>query len=217
MNDYVSIIYVMFRTGLNNRGVVAKRCLKSLLDNTLYPYELILVDNSYNNRGLSKARNWAIEQATGKYVAIVDDDVLFRGDWLTRCVELVERGDKYIATPIHQRVIGRWELSSVDGYRHNYRTGSNCMVMRRSDLDKIGRFDERKIVGGVGSPFAKAIVRAGYSFLIAEPGLAKDIGVGKHSYDPKTQLELKREHKQRCVEAKLRRIAAKKARIEARK
>lgn len=182
MNDYASIVCVMFRTGLNNRGEVVKKTIPSILEHTLYPYELILIDNSYNNRGLAKARNDGIKQATGKYIVLMDDDILFTGDWLTRCVELIEKGDKYMATPVVQSGIRRWEMSPVDGYRQNYRTGSNCMVMRRTALDDVGLFDESRMVGNLGGNYADRITKKGYTFLITEIGLARDLAFRKHSY-----------------------------------
>jgi glycosyltransferase involved in cell wall biosynthesis len=187
LGNFVSIVYLNYRRGACDRDTISKLSLASLLENTTYPYELIFVDNTQNNRGFSNGRNFGASLATGKYIAFVDDDILFLPLWLETCIGLVEKGDKYMATPVIQRLIARWELPGVDGVRQNYRTGSNCMVMRRSAFDEIGEFWNFRrgiqyTVAKAGKEYANRITRAGYTFLICNPARATDLGVNKHSY-----------------------------------
>lgn len=188
MTDYVSIIMLTYRRGSHDRDEMAKASITSLLENTTYPFELILLDNTQNNRGIAAGRNFGYGMATGKYVAFVDDDILLLPGWLEECVRMVEMGDKFIATPVIQRLIKKWELPNFNGIRNNMRTGSNCMVMRRKDFLDIGYFNtfERGLVyeaSKTGREFANRVTNKGYSFLICSPAKAMDMGVGKHSYE----------------------------------
>jgi glycosyltransferase involved in cell wall biosynthesis len=190
MDDYVSIVLVQFRHG--KREAVAKKCFDSLLNNTTYPYELILIDNTQNNRGFSDARNLGVSMATGKYLCIMDDDILVNPNWMETCIGMLLEtdGNKYLVTPIHQRNVHKWELPNVNGYRCNYRTGSNCMIGRREAFEKIGKFPSFKQIKGIGYEVPKAgmtyaniTARAGYQFLITKEPMAYDMGLHTHSYN----------------------------------
>ncbi len=188
MTDFVSIVVLSYRAGAHNRSELFRRCLNSLMESTTYPYELILVDNTHNNRGLSRGRNYGLSQASGKYFCFADDDILFLPEWLEQCVSLIELGDKYMATPIHpQYRIGKWELPPVRGYRQNTRVGSNCLVMRREAYTDIGGFSEGWEVpydiAKAGKHFCNQQTLKGYTVLMTKEPRAFDMGFQKHSYD----------------------------------
>jgi len=172
---------VSFRKGLGDRNKLFQKSLASLLWYTTYPFELILIDNTENNRGLGMARNEGASRAIGEYVVFTDDDIFFKKGWLEECIKLVNMGTKYMATPVIQHRVGKWELSRVNGYRQNYRTGSNCMVMRRSSYDLVGPF-QNKSVPTDGMNYADRIARAGYTFLLPNESLAFDMAPKVHSY-----------------------------------
>ena len=185
MNNYCSVIITTFRHG--KREEVAKMSIQSLLKNTTYPFELILMDNTQNNRGLGLARNAGFALSTGDYIAFVDDDILFHSGWLEECISMIDLGDKYIATPVHQPRIQKWELPAVKGYRQNYRAGSNCMVMRRETFIDIGAFmvDTNNPARGTwraGQLFADKQTRKGYTVLITKEPMAEDMAFNEHSY-----------------------------------
>lgn len=193
MTDFCSIVLLHYRRG--TRNAVARRCLTALINNTTYPFELIMIDNTQNNRGFSAGRNLGISIATGKYLCIIDDDVFVNPGWLEGCIKALQETDenKYLATPVIQRGILKWELDSVKGYRCNYRTGSNCMVGKREIFERLGKFPSYKDTRGMGYETAKAgmayastIARAGYAFLICKDHLAYDLGLGGHSYNEKS-------------------------------
>jgi GT2 family glycosyltransferase len=164
--------------------------IKSVVDNTASPYEFILVDNTENNRGMSGGRNFGASIATGDYIAFIDDDIILLPGWLPACIDAIEQGDKFMSTPVHQQAVGRWELEPVNGYRQNYRTGSNCMVMRRSAFEDVGVFDLfslpgrdiRYQTGKAGKHYASRVSRKGYTFLITKEPFAIDMGLDRHSY-----------------------------------
>ena len=178
-NDYASIIVTSYRHG--ERDKVARESFASLFQNTTYPFELCLTDNTHQNLGYPKGRNQAATRAGGSYIVIADDDIIYQPGWLEECIAMVNLGDKFMATPVWQPRIGRWELASVNGYRQNYRTGSNCMVMRRSAFDEIGPIDEISM-RHAGTIYANKITRAGYTFLITKEPMAYDAGFGKPTY-----------------------------------
>jgi glycosyltransferase involved in cell wall biosynthesis len=179
-NNYCSIVMVTYR--VEDRKDISRKSLNSLLDNTTYPYELILIDQTQNNRTLGKARNIGISMATGKYIVITDDDIEFKPGWLEECIKMIEMNGKLLSTPVIQKHVLRWEMESYMGYRRNYRTGSNCMVMKKSDLDILGNFCESDHFSKVGRRYANNIVRKGYSFLVPQKPLANDLSCNKHSY-----------------------------------
>jgi glycosyltransferase involved in cell wall biosynthesis len=182
MADFASIVMVCYRKGANNREEMFRTSLSSLFANTSYPFELILVDNTQVNKPLGYARNEGLIKASGKYTVITDDDILFKPSWLKECVEMVELGDRFFATPVHQPRVKRWELEPFKGYRRNTRTGSNCMVGRTKDFLGLGPFLDLP-VNRVGVEYADRVVKRGFSFLITKFPLAEDMGFRKHSYE----------------------------------
>ena len=75
---------VSFRKGLGDRNKLFQKSLASLLWYTTYPFELILIDNTENNRGLGMARNEGASRAIGEYVVFTDDDIFFKKGWEKR-------------------------------------------------------------------------------------------------------------------------------------
>lgn len=119
----------------------------------------------------------------------MDDDVEVKPGWLNECIGMLKEVDgKYIATPVHQPRIKKWEHEPVNGYRRNSRTGSNCMVMPREVLDEIGLFNERLKVGKMGGEYANRIISKPYSFLITKKPMAIDLGFNKKSFNIRDNL-----------------------------
>jgi glycosyltransferase involved in cell wall biosynthesis len=182
-NDYASIILVTWRKGLHERAEMAERSITSVLKNTDYPFELILIDNTENNRGLGTARNLGISQATGKWMVIMDDDIEVKEKWLSTCIKMLEEvPGKYMVTPVYQPKIFKWKLDPVAGYQCNYRTGSNCMITKTENIIRdIGLFQELS-TAQTGVEFMNRQIRLGYKVLITPQPLATDLGSGLHSY-----------------------------------
>lgn len=108
--DLVSIVILTF-----NQLEYTKKCLGSIEMNTPKPYELILVDNASSdgtpnylreyaknhervmlilneeNKGFAGGNNQGISQAKGKYILLLNNDVVVTEHWLERLLSHMER------------------------------------------------------------------------------------------------------------------------------
>ena len=124
-SKFVSIILTNYSED-EIRFEMLKMSIKSLLKNTEYPYELIVVDNggsveisnllldlankgkihtyirNARNMGFGYGRTQALRVCNGDYIANVDNDIEFSKGWLTKCVEVLDLypEEKIWATPI---------------------------------------------------------------------------------------------------------------------
>ena len=133
-----------------------------------------------NNMHFGYARNQALKLCEGEYIVIADNDILFQHGWLEECIAFLERNPgKYIATPIAVDQMNtkdsRWN-GSVDGWRLNYRAGSNCFVMRRSDWEEIGFFEAHRLAGSL---FCNKFVKLGYCVAVMPKSRVVDMGFRK--------------------------------------
>lgn len=92
-----------FIIGTMNRSTEIECCLRSLISQTYENYEIVVVDQSENDKtsqiiekidskkikyrhvafkGLSKARNLALDLAQGDYICLTDDDARYDNDYL---------------------------------------------------------------------------------------------------------------------------------------
>jgi GT2 family glycosyltransferase len=108
----VSIIILNFN-GLND----TRKCLKSLLKTKYRNYEILVIDNGSdineatkieklfkskkikvfrleNNFGFTGGNNWAIKEATGKYIALLNNDTVVEPNWLEPLVSELEKNKK---------------------------------------------------------------------------------------------------------------------------
>lgn len=98
---------------VHNRYSFTRMTLESLILNTKYPYELVVVDNSddentrdmlltysekinhliLNNRNLGKvnANNIGWRISRGDYIATIENDILLSEGWLGKCIDYLEK------------------------------------------------------------------------------------------------------------------------------
>ncbi len=136
------------------------------------------------NQHFYYARNDALRRASGKYIAVSDNDILFTTDWLKDCLDWLARTPgKYMATPIKADWMNgirpdRWK-GELNGWLLNQRAGSNIWVMRREDYEAIGDFDA---VAVAGSKYVDRYVRMGYLMGVMPVPKAFDMGF-RHGYN----------------------------------
>lgn len=130
------------------------------------------------NMHFGYARNQGLKLASGDYLVICDNDIIFSDKWVDECVEFLEKHDgKYIATPIAcdpmnaTRAV-RW-VGEVDGWKLNTRAGSNVFMLRRKDFETIGFFDLHRIAGSL---YCDRFCRLGYVVAIMPVHKAVDSG-----------------------------------------
>lgn len=106
LKDYIDNVTVVIPTA--DRGELLNRCIKSVLEQTFQPYEIIIVDNGnhrcYQNQsapnnvtiiktlpniGASKARNKGLSKVTTKYVAFLDDDDTWDKEYLNHLMKVI--------------------------------------------------------------------------------------------------------------------------------
>jgi len=173
------------------RSNLLKWTLESLIKNTVYPYELIVIDNggkpddtdyllgllregkittlirNRDNMCFGYGRNQGLGMATGDYVCIIDNDISFEKNWLKTCVELLEKypDKKLISSPYitPDKLQQRYILPNLDGNRVNSSCGSNCMVMTRKTMDDIGEFQYGEIAGTF---WHRNMSKLGYSVIV---------------------------------------------------
>ena len=147
-----------------------------------------------NNMHFGWSRNQGIQIANGDYFCIVDNDLVYEKGWLSKCVAILdENPDKKIySTPVGYPTSGfkRYKMGFIkfEGVdcELNMRAGSNCFVVRREDMKKIGRFYAHKIAG---TKWTDRAVKAGYLAVII-PGKVLDVGL-RTGYNFNDKLPIK--------------------------
>src|SRR5438552_3463269 len=82
----ISIIIVNFNT-----DKLVADCIASVKKNTKkVKYEIIVIDNSVNNRGFAKANNIGIKQSKGKYILLLNSDTIIKPGAIDKLFEFAE-------------------------------------------------------------------------------------------------------------------------------
>ncbi|MBN1474652.1 MAG: glycosyltransferase [Syntrophaceae bacterium] len=174
MKPLVSIIIPVY-----NGEKYIEEAIKSALNQTYSSIEIIVVDDGstdkgaelvkkypviliqQKNRGISGARNTGINSSRGDFIALLDQDDLFKPHKIETEVEFLKNHSEYcmVYTPeerfgpgepvrrISKHHIGRRSEGDlfVDLYKRNYITPSSTLI-RRNILDVTGLFDESFVV-----------------------------------------------------------------------
>ncbi len=203
-NNFVSIIWVHYSMN-KARAELALECLDSLIESVDYPSELIVVDNggkphisdkllAYAKSGrittyirnrdnvfFGAARNQGARLSTGKYLAFIDNDLMFMKGWVKECVKVLDNTEDLFCTPLQ---VDRQHLSpsfykdpiEIDGktYEVNTWAGSNCWMMKREDWEKVGPFENHHIAG---TKWNRRFSHAGYAVAVQPECKAMHIGL----------------------------------------
>jgi glycosyltransferase involved in cell wall biosynthesis len=165
--------------GTLNRNKELQICLNSLKNQLFKDFELIIVDQSDNDltqklvqgeeysclniiynrvnfRGLSKARNYALNLANGRYFALIDDDASYDQQYLMRASQVLKDDENtilsgYIKNPQSDSVLKDYS-HAVNGQELTMRqiirmTPSPALIFPYSFYQKGARFDENFGVG----------------------------------------------------------------------
>lgn len=148
-------------------------CIESIRSNTLYPYEMILVDDGSNDgsiryfrtitqkairvpqrSGCAKARNAGLEAAAGDPLVILDNDTMVPPEWLTILVEEAQKPGVGVVSAIPSDQMDRLKGKvSPDGLIEYAHVTGFCTAITRRCLDAVGYFDESLINNGEDTDF----------------------------------------------------------------
>lgn len=188
----------------HNTLKVTADCIKSVLAKTVHPFELFVVDNgsqdgsvpwlkaeSYltliankKNLSFSKANNMAIRRARGKYVCLLNSDIIVRTrGWLGHMVKIAESSSR-IGTVGAKLLYPNGTIQHLGGGIHNsspyhpydkhpanikaanvsrnvpYNTGA-CLLITRTALSKVGLLDEEYPFGFEDVDYGLRVVEKG--------------------------------------------------------
>jgi glycosyltransferase involved in cell wall biosynthesis len=107
--------------------------------------KIIVHDRNY---GVSKARNDGIKASRGRYILILDHDVIMPRDTLAKLLYYLESVDRKVVAviPLHNNTckgtIGSWEYIIRKGKTWRANTITSCALVRRELFDEIGLYDE---------------------------------------------------------------------------
>lgn len=129
------------------------------------------------------ARNQGLKICTGDYIVIADNDIDYISGWLEGCLKWLKKNKdkgKYLCSPLeadpmnrHREI--RWD-GEQDGWRLNWRAGSNVFMGTREAFDEIGYFLEDR---RSGSLWCDAFGRLGYRVALMPEPSAFDLGIRK--------------------------------------
>ncbi|HWA52040.1 MAG TPA: glycosyltransferase family 2 protein [Patescibacteria group bacterium] len=84
----LSIIIVNFKT-----DKLVADCVASIKKNTKVKHEVIVIDNSIDNKGFAKANNIGIDKAKGKYVLLLNSDTVVKKNAIDKLLEFAKTKD----------------------------------------------------------------------------------------------------------------------------
>jgi len=106
------------------------------------------------NYGVSRARNDGIRASRGRYILILDHDVVMSKDTLRVLVDYLQSAPRRVAAvvPLHKPACGTlrdwWEYKIRRGRITKTNAITSCALVRREVIEEIGLYDET-----LGSPF----------------------------------------------------------------
>ena len=128
------------------------------------------------------ARNDCLSVATGQYIVVSDNDIIYQPGWLEECIKFLDDhpDEKIITSPL-KVIYGqlRYNQKTLDGWMLNMRAGSNSWVMRRRDYEILGKFIPSQIAG---THWTTNAVHNGYLTAVMSEPKARDFGKRRSPY-----------------------------------
>ena len=116
-----------------------------------YNIKVVVHDRNY---GVSKARNDGIKMSGGRYILILDHDVVMERDVLRVLYSFLSTtaskvvGVMPLLVPTSSFVLDEWLVKILKGRITEYYTVADCILLKRDIIDVVGYYDE-----SLGPPF----------------------------------------------------------------
>ena len=181
-----------------------KETLKSLKGSIKVPHEFIVIDNGNSeqtkiledsfadvviknerNKGIGFGWNQGFEASSGKYISLIDNDLLFAEGWADDCIELLEKypDEKLIATAFasFHHHSPKWFVGELDNHYLWNRSGTAGTVFKKEVMDVTGKW---KVHPVPGKHWVNELYARGYKFISLKVPKVVHRGLTR-SYDPK--------------------------------
>ena len=193
-----------------NRMGVMQRSLDTLLANTCYPYELIILDDGSNdftkeylfsivrkhaaatvlfntdrNLGIGIAVNRGFHIARGDYLFKLDADLMYKPGWLTESVRLLEQHKKIGCLGLFKywhkpRVFSEDIVNTFPDYYEVVDFVASAIGMRREVYEQFGAWHEKMHTFGEDKQFKLKVQAGGLHMALPIDDLAENVGFGEH-------------------------------------
>lgn len=221
ITNYVSIIVAHysqrddFLPESNLRSEYLRKCIDSIIDNTTYPAELIVIDNggknddsnylvdltrqgkintyirNKDNMHFAYAWNQGVKMATGDYVLLTCNDYLFKPNWLKATIEpLLKYPEKKLVAspslPHNKHHLGMLERRR---YRLNSWGSPGCILLKKKLFYEIGEYPIKLLAS---KSWINKLLDMGYVFAVPKKNHASRLGL-RHGLDPKKLIKVEKE------------------------
>ncbi len=151
-----------------NSASTLDACLKSIKSQTYPNIEIVIVDNFSNDltpnigRGYtdkfyskgperSQQRNFAVKNATGMYVCIIDSDMVLDKDVIKNCVEVIKKTNDISGVIIPEESFGEGFWAQCKRLERSFYIGVPYMeaarFFRKADFQKLKGYDTKMVSG----------------------------------------------------------------------
>lgn len=196
MDNSISAIITVY----NKQNTIAKT-LESLLSQSAEFKEIIVVDDGsvdnsakivkkfagkhknikyifQNNQGVAKSLNAGLRMANTNFVAVLDGDISFNEDWLSKLMPYFENEEIAAVSGLTKTMNPKNIWAVLAGYNVEYRQlkiegesvdhlSTTNVIYRKSVLDEIGLFDP-EFRYGQDNEVSYRIIAAGYKLILSK-------------------------------------------------
>ncbi|MDE2015960.1 MAG: glycosyltransferase [Patescibacteria group bacterium] len=189
MANFMSPICDIVIPTYDNEGVLFG-CLSTLLQYTMTPYRLYLVNNGSRdisgmirsglaevhntgkNLGWQGGVNYGVKKGKSKYVLFMNDDTQILdhySGWLNTMINIMEKDSSVGAVVPMSNCVMHMQNMMIQGLPQRFEVGlisGFCVLTRRDIFERIGGLDEN-LSGGDDIDFSIRIRDAGYKLIVA--------------------------------------------------
>lgn len=162
-------------------------CVKSIIENTEYPYcQITLFDNYHYQFNLSKIWNMLIARSYGEYICLLNNDTKPSGGWLNKLMEVFEREEMVgvVGPSTNQcsspqkagELGGGYEVIDFEIYGKVQQLSGFCILFPKKIWSLVGGFDERFGFYAQENEFLHRVRNAGYRTLWRKDAFIFHIG-----------------------------------------